>query len=140
RRPPEHRTTSQRRRRARNQLAGTDPGRRRRGAGADLDLGPRPRPGLRRWHHRRYPVVAVGGVPGNRAGCAGGAVKPVPEPVSVAAELVLADFMDINAEPGNSSGSGAERMSENGAGNTPDGRHEPPGYPPTPAGHISEIP
>ena len=31
-------------------------------------------------------------------------------------------------------------MSENGAGNTPDGRHEPPGYPPAPAGHVAEIP
>jgi len=48
--------------------------------------------------------------------------------------------MDTNAEPGNGAESGAERMSENGAGNTPDGQHEPPGYPPTPAGHVTEIP
>src|SRR5262249_28813479 len=48
--------------------------------------------------------------------------------------------MDTNAEPGNGAESGAERMSENGAGNTPDGRPEPPGSPPAPAGHVTEIP
>src|SRR5215472_17078982 len=48
--------------------------------------------------------------------------------------------MNTNAEPGDGAGSGAERMSENGAGNTPDGQYEPPGYPPAPAGHVAEIP
>ena len=48
--------------------------------------------------------------------------------------------MNTNAEPGDGAGSGAERMSENGAGNTPDGRYEPPGYPPAPAGHVADIP
>src|SRR5215467_13789289 len=48
--------------------------------------------------------------------------------------------MDTNAEPGNGAESGAERMSEDGAGNTPDGQHEPPGYLPAPAGHVAEIP
>ncbi len=43
--------------------------------------------------------------------------------------------MDINAEPDNGTGSGAERMSETAAEDTGDGRYDPPGYPPAAAGH-----